>query len=97
MVPEGMMDEPVCVPQTACIVTWRAVDIVSIVLSAVTPASDASLGDKRLHGTTRGYSDITPKAGSDRLQKSAKNFLGALKLISFTQISTKSMGQIILN
>ena len=46
-----------------------------------------------------GFSDSTPRAGSDRLQKSTKSLLSALQLMSIIQISTqnfKSMGRVIL-
>ena len=36
-----------------------------------------------------GYSDSTPRAGSDRLQKLAKRLLSALQLMSISQISTQ--------
>ena len=36
-----------------------------------------------------GFSDSTPRADSDRLQKSAKSLLCALQLMSISQISTQ--------
>ena len=36
-----------------------------------------------------GFSDSTPRAGSDRLQKSAKSLLSALQLMYISQISTQ--------
>ena len=36
-----------------------------------------------------GFSDSTPRAGSDRLQKSSKSLLIALQLMSISQISTQ--------
>ena len=36
-----------------------------------------------------GFSDSTPRAGSDRLQKSAKILLSALQLMSISQIITQ--------
>ena len=39
-----------------------------------------------------GFSDSTPRAGSDRLQKSAKSLLSALQLMSINQISTQKYG-----
>jgi len=39
-----------------------------------------------------GFSDSTPRAGSDRLQKSAKSLLSALQLMSISQISTQKYG-----
>ena len=40
----------------------------------------------------QGFSDSTPRAGSDRLQKSAKSLLSALQLMSISQISTQKYG-----
>jgi len=41
----------------------------------------------------QGFSDSTPqRAGSDRLQKSAKSLLSALQLIFISQISTQQYG-----
>ena len=37
----------------------------------------------------QGFSDSTPRAGSDRLQKSAKSLLSALQFISISHISTQ--------
>ena len=37
-----------------------------------------------------GFSDSTPRAGSDGLQKSAKSLLIALQLMSISQISTQT-------
>ena len=37
-------------------------------------------------------SDLTPRAGSDRLKKSAKSLLSALQLMSISQISTQKYG-----
>ena len=39
-----------------------------------------------------GFSDSTPRTGSDRLQKSAKSLLSALQLMSISQISTQKYG-----
>ena len=39
-----------------------------------------------------GFSDSTPRAGSDRLQKSAKSLLSALQLITNSQILTQKCG-----
>ena len=39
-----------------------------------------------------GFSDSTPRAGSDRLQKSAKILLSALQLMSISQIITQKYG-----
>ena len=39
-----------------------------------------------------GFSDSTPRAGSDRLQKSTKSLLSALQLMSICQISTQNYG-----
>jgi len=39
-----------------------------------------------------GFSDSMPRAGSDKLQKSAKSLLSALQLISNSQISTQKYG-----
>ena len=39
-----------------------------------------------------GFSDSTPRAGSDRLQKSAKSLLNVLQLMSLSQISTQKYG-----
>ena len=36
-----------------------------------------------------GFSDSTPRAGSDILQKSTKSLLSALQLLSISQISTQ--------
>ena len=36
-----------------------------------------------------GFSDSTPRVGSDRLQKTAKSLLSALQLMSIYQISTQ--------
>ena len=41
------------------------------------------------------FSDSTPRAGSDRLEKSAKSLLSALQLKSISQISTQNKGQVI--
>ena len=41
-----------------------------------------------------GFSDSTPRAGSDRLQKSEKSFLSALQLMSISQISTQKYGSV---
>jgi len=52
------------------------------------------------YGTTlqqHGFSDSTPRAGNDRLQKSAKNLLSALQLMSISQISTQKYGWVIPN
>ena len=38
------------------------------------------------------YIDITPRAFSDRLQKSAKSLLSVLQLLSISQISTLTYG-----
>ena len=38
------------------------------------------------------FSDSTPRAGSDRLQKLAKSLLSALQLISSSQISPQKYG-----
>jgi len=38
-----------------------------------------------------GFSDSTPRAGSDRLQK-RKKFFNALQLMSISQISTQKYG-----
>ena len=38
------------------------------------------------------FSDSKPRAGSDRLQKSAKSFLGALQLMSIGKISPQKYG-----
>jgi len=35
------------------------------------------------------FSDLTPKAGSDRSQKSTKSVIDALELLSISQISTQ--------
>ena len=35
------------------------------------------------------FNDLTPRVGSDRLQKSAKSLLNALQLMSNSQISTQ--------
>ena len=40
----------------------------------------------------QGFSDSTPKAGSDRLQKSAKSLLSALQSKSISKISTQKYG-----
>ena len=37
-----------------------------------------------------GFSDSTPRAGSDRLQKSAKNLLNELQLMSISPISPQN-------
>ena len=42
-----------------------------------------------------GFRDLTPRAGSDRLQKSAKSLLSALQLMSISYFGPKSMGQVI--
>ena len=39
-----------------------------------------------------GFSNSTPRAVSDRLQKSAKSFISALQLMSISQISTQKYG-----
>ena len=39
-----------------------------------------------------GLRELTPRAGSDRLQKSAKSLLRALQLLSISQISTQKYG-----
>ena len=39
-----------------------------------------------------GFSDSKPKAGSDRLKKSAKSLITALQLMSISQISTQKYG-----
>ena len=39
-----------------------------------------------------GFSDSTPRAGSDRLQKSAKSLLSALQLMSISQVRTQKYG-----
>ena len=39
-----------------------------------------------------GFSDLTPRAGSDRLQKQAKSLLITLQLMSISQISTQKYG-----
>ena len=39
-----------------------------------------------------GFSDSTPRAGSDRKQKSAKSLLSALQLMIFSQMSTQKYG-----
>jgi len=39
-----------------------------------------------------GFSDSTPRAGSDKLQKSAKSLRSALQLMSISQISTQKYG-----
>ena len=39
-----------------------------------------------------GFSNSTPRADSDRLQKSAKSFISALQLMSISQISTQKYG-----
>ena len=39
-----------------------------------------------------GFSDSTPRAGSDRFQKSAKSLLSSLQLMSISQISTQEYG-----
>ena len=39
-----------------------------------------------------GFSDSTPREGSDRLQKSAKSLLNALQLLSISQTSTQKYG-----
>ena len=39
-----------------------------------------------------GFDDSTPRAGSERLQKSAKSLLRALQLMSNGQISTQKYG-----
>ena len=52
--------------------------------------------DKRLHGTQKhDFSDSTPRAGSDRLQKSSKSLLSALQILSLSQIGTQKCGQVI--
>ena len=38
------------------------------------------------------FSVTTPRAGCDRLLKSAKNLLSALKLMSISQIATQKYG-----
>ena len=40
----------------------------------------------------RGFSDSTPGAGNDRLQKSAKSLLSALQLMFISQTSTQKYG-----
>jgi hypothetical protein len=47
---------------------------------------------KDLEQHQHGFSDSTPRAGSDRLQKSAKSLLSALQLMSISQISTQKYG-----
>ena len=47
---------------------------------------------KRIHGTTTCNKWLTQKAVSDRLQKSKKNSISALQLISISQISTQKYG-----
>ena len=47
--------------------------------------------DQQQHG----FSDSTPRVGSERLQKSAKSLL-VLQLMSNSQIKQKSMGRVIL-
>ena len=44
--------------------------------------------EKQQHG----FSDSTPRAGSDRLQKSSKGLLSALQLMSISQISPQKYG-----
>ena len=39
-----------------------------------------------------GFSESTPRAVSDRLQKSAKSFLSVLQLISISQTNTQKYG-----
>ena len=39
-----------------------------------------------------GFSDSTPRAGSDRLQKSAKSLLSSLQLMSMSHIITQKYG-----
>ena len=39
-----------------------------------------------------GFSDSTPRAGSDRLQKSSKSLLNALQYMSISQISPQKFG-----
>ena len=39
-----------------------------------------------------GFSDSTPRAGSERLQKSTKSLLIALQLMSISQISNQKYG-----
>ena len=39
-----------------------------------------------------GFSDLTPRAGSHRLLKSAKSLLGALLLLSISQIAIQKCG-----
>ena len=39
-----------------------------------------------------GFSDSTPRAGSDRLQKSSKSLLIALQLMSISHIGTQKYG-----
>ena len=40
----------------------------------------------------QGFSDSTPRAGSDRLQKSTKSLFSALQLMSICQINTQKYG-----
>ena len=40
----------------------------------------------------KGFSVSTPRAGSDRIQKSAKSLLSSLELISISQTSTQKYG-----
>ena len=40
----------------------------------------------------QGFSDSTPRAGSDRLQQSAKSLLSALQQMYISQISTQNYG-----
>ena len=39
-----------------------------------------------------GFSNLTPRAGSARLQKSAESLLSALQLMSISKISTQNYG-----
>ena len=39
-----------------------------------------------------GFSDSTPRLGSDRLKKLAKSLLSTLQLMSISQISTQKYG-----
>ena len=41
---------------------------------------------------THGFSDSTPRADRDRLQKSAKSLLSAKQLMSISQIRTQTYG-----
>jgi hypothetical protein len=41
-----------------------------------------------------GFSDSTPRLGSDRLKKLAKSLLSTLQLMSISQISTQKFGSV---